>query len=142
MRRSYRMLQCEVPLQFLAPGNRDSRGRGNPDLTADANWLPLGTTPNHPEYPAAHACITSAVSHLIAGYFGTPKVHIVVDSLSFKDGTHTHSFEDTHDFFDEVFWARVYAGFHYYHSLVDGGELGRKVAAQLESRYFRAADDR
>ena len=127
---------------FWRPVTAIPTGGGNPDLTADANWLPLGTTPNHPEYPAAHACITSAVSHLIAGYFGTHKVHIVVDSLSFKDGTHTHSFDDTHDFFDEVFWARVYAGFHYYHSLVDGGELGRKVAAQLESRYFRSADDR
>ena len=127
---------------FWRPVTAIPTGGGNPDLTAEVNWLPLGTTPNHPEYPAAHACITSAVSQLIAGYFGTHKVHIVVDSLSFKDGTHTHSFDDTRDFFDEVFWARVYAGFHFYHSLVDGGELGRKVAAQLESRYFRSADDR
>ena len=127
---------------FWRPVTAIPAGGGDPDLTADANWLPLGTTPNHPEYPAAHACVTSAVSHLIADYFGTSQVHIVVDSLSFKDGTHIHTFENTHDFFDEVFWARVYAGFHYYHSLVDGGELGRKVAAQLERRYFRSADDR
>jgi hypothetical protein len=79
---------------------------------------------------------------LIAAYFGTSKVHIVVDSLAFKDGPHTHTFDDTRDFFDEVFWARVYAGFHYYHSLVDGGELGKKVAAQVESRYGRSAEGR
>jgi hypothetical protein len=53
-------------------------------LTSETVWLPLGTTPNRPEYPAAHACITSAVSHLIAGYFGIPKVHIVVDSLALR----------------------------------------------------------
>src|ERR1700743_96910 len=55
---------------FWRPVTAIPAGGGNPDLTADANWLPLGTTPNHPEYPAAHACITSAVLHLIAGYFG------------------------------------------------------------------------
>jgi hypothetical protein len=79
---------------------------------------------------------------LIAGYFGTPKVHIVMDSLAFKDGPHTHSFDDTHDFLDEVFWARVYAGFHFYHSLVDGRKLGKKVAAQVERRYLGSAVDR
>ena len=127
---------------FWRPVTAIPAGGGNPDLTADPAWLPLATTPNHPEYPAAHACITSAVSHLIAGYFGTSKVHIVVDSLAFTDGPHTHTFDDTGDFLDEVFWARVYAGFHFYHSLVDGRELGKKVAAQVESRYFRSADDR
>jgi hypothetical protein len=127
---------------FWRPVTAIPAGGSNPDLTADPAWLPLGTTPNHPEYPAAHACVTSAVSHLIADYFGTSKVHIVVDSLAFKDGTHTHSFDDTGDFLDEVFWARVYAGFHFYHSLVDGRELGKKVAAQVESRYFRSAVDR
>jgi len=74
-------------------------GGGNPDLIADPNWLPLGTTPNHPEYPAQHGCISSAIAHLIEGYFGTQKVHIVVDSLAFPDGVHTHSFDDTRDMF-------------------------------------------
>jgi hypothetical protein len=127
---------------FWRPVTAIPAGGGNPDLTADPAWLPLGTTPNHPEYPVAHACITSAVSHLIAGYFGTSKVHIVVDSLAFKDGPHTHTFDDTGDFLDEVFWARVYAGFYYYRFLVDGRELGKKVAAQVERRYFRSDVDR
>jgi len=27
------------------------------DLPADPSWLPLGVTPAHPEYPAAHGCV-------------------------------------------------------------------------------------
>lgn len=122
---------------FWRPVTAIVAGGGNPDLIADTNWTPLGNTPNHPEYPAAHGCVTSAVSSVIRAYFRTPKVQIVVDSLAFGDGVHTHVFENTRDLFREVFRARIYAGFHYRHSLIDGGRLGRKVARQLNVKYFR-----
>ena len=77
---------------FWRPVTAIPVGGGNPDLAADPAWLPLGITPNHPEYPAAHACVTGALSHAVEGYFGTPKVQVVVDSLVFKDAvTHTPS---------------------------------------------------
>lgn len=125
---------------FWRPITAIPAGGGNPELSADPSWLPLAATPNHPEYPAQHGCITSAISHLIEGYFGTPEVHMVVDSLVFPDGIDTHIFENTHDLFPEVFWARIYSGFHFHHSLVDGGRLGKKVAEQLERKYFRPVD--
>jgi hypothetical protein len=123
---------------FWRPVTAIRVGGGNPDLIADPNWTPLGTTPSHPEYPAAHGCVTGAVSHLIAGYFRTRKVHVVTDSLVTNT---THTFENTRDLFDEVFWARIFAGFHYHHSLVDGGELGEDVSEQLLRNYFRRLDD-
>ena len=43
--------------------------------------------------------------------------------------------------FEEVFWARVYAGFHYHHSVEDGGTLGRRVSTQLFRRRFRGLGD-
>jgi hypothetical protein len=114
---------------------------GGPNLTADASWQPLGVTPNHPEYPAAHGCVTGAVSEMIAGYFGTTKLPIVVDSLAFQDGTHTHTFQDTRDLMDEVFWARMYAGFHYHHSLEVGRDLGTAVARGILENHFRLQFD-
>jgi len=126
---------------FWRPVTAIPAGGGNAELTADTAWTSLGITPNHPEYPAAHACVTSALSHLIEGYFGTSNVRIVVDSLVFTDGVHTHVFENTNDLFAEVFWARIYAGFHYYHSLEDGGTLGRRVSRQLLRRHFRVVGD-
>jgi len=122
---------------FWRPVTAIRDGGGNPDLIADSNWTPLGVTPNHPEYPAAHACATSTVSRLVRDYFGTRKVRIVVDSLAFGDGVHTHTFDDTTDWFEEVFWARIYAGFHYQHSLEDGGAMGRRVSKQLFRKNFR-----
>jgi hypothetical protein len=112
---------------FWRPVTAIRVGGGNSNLVEDDDWTPLGITPNHPEYPAAHGCVTGAVSSLIRDYFRTRRVRVVVDSLVFSDGVHTHTFDDTRDLFEEVFWARIYAGFHYHHSLEDGGALGRRV---------------
>ena len=121
---------------FWRPVTATIAGGGNSDLQADPAWLPLAATPTHPEYPAAHACASGAVSTLLAGYFGTTKVHFVADSTAFQDGVHTHTFEDSRDLIDEVFWARIYAGFHYYHSLRDGEQLGTTIARELLRNHF------
>lgn len=122
---------------FWRPVTAIPAGGGNGNLTADATWLPQGTTPNHPEYPAAHGCLTGSVSQMFVEYFGTTKVHFVVDSPGFN----AHNFEDTNDFLNEVRWARIYAGFHYFTSVMDGGELGQKVAKHVARKYFRTWDD-
>jgi hypothetical protein len=113
------------------------------DLTADPTWTPAGgATPAHPEYPAAHGCVTGAVSNLIADFFGTTRVAIAVDSKAFTDGLHQHAFTDTRDLMDEVFWARIYAGFHFYHSLEAGRQLGLSVAGQIVRNHFRSLQPR
>src|SRR5439155_24724942 len=110
---------------------------GNSELTADGGWTSLATTPNHPEYPAAHGCVTGVSSSLVEDFFGTRKVHVVVDNnTTFSDGVHTHAFENTAVWFEEVYWARILAGLHFHHSMQDGGTLGRQVAAQVLNHHF------
>ena len=123
---------------FWRPVTAIRAGGGNPELAADAGWTSLATTPNHPEYPAAHGCVTGVASQLIEDFFGTPKVRVVVDNTStFSDGVHTHTFESTADWMEEVYWARILAGLHFHHSLEDGAALGRQVAAQVFVNHFR-----
>ena len=128
---------------FWRPWGAIPVGGGNSEAVAEPNWIPLATTPNHPEYPAAHACITGAVSSLVADYFHTRKVHVVVTSSAFTgQAPHTHVFEDTGDWLTEVYWARIFAGFHFNHSLQDGAQLGRQVAEQLFENHFRVEGER
>ncbi len=122
---------------FWRPVTAIRAGDCNSELNADTNWTSLGTTPNHPEYPAAHGCATGVTSSLVENFFGTRRVRVVVDSTAFSDGVHTHTFFSTADWYHEVYWARIFAGFHFDHSLVDGGAIGRQVAAQLASKHFR-----
>ena len=49
------------PFQAIPQADSD----GNPDTVADPDWKPLGTTPNFPEYPSAHACHTTAVAEAL-----------------------------------------------------------------------------
>jgi len=119
---------------FWRPVTAIRAGGGNAKLEGDPNWTPLGITPAHPEYPAAHGCATGAVADIIAGFFGTHMVHFSVSSAVTNT---THSFDNTNDLVDEVENARIYAGFHYRHSVEDGRTLGGKVAAQELKKFFR-----
>lgn len=122
---------------FWRPVTAIRAGGGNPALTADPNWSPLVSTPAHPEYPSAHGCVTGAVSAILEGYFGTPNLHFSVDSLV----THTtHNFTSTLDLMHEVEVARIYSGFHYHHSVIQGRVLGIKVGHQVVQRFFAPAE--
>ena len=127
----------------IGSGTSGTFGLLSTDLPADPAWAPSGgATPAHPEYPAAHACITGSVSTLIADFFGTTRVPVAIDSKAFTDGLHQHAFTDTRDLMDEVFWARFYAGFHFYHSLEAGRQLGQSVAGQVVRNHFRQLQPR
>jgi len=125
---------------FWRPVTAIPVGGGNSELTADPSWSAEAATPPHPEYPSAHSCFTTALASVIEGYFGTPNVHFVIDSLAFTPA-HTHVFDNIRDLPEEVFWARIYTGFHYYNSLKDGAALGQGVARQLLKNNFRPRND-
>jgi hypothetical protein len=129
---------AKFSFSFWRPVTAIQAGGDNPALTADPTWLPLGTTPSHPEYPAAHGCITGAVSTVLAGYFHTSKITFSVDSMVTNT---THTFTSTDQLVSEVEDARIYAGFHYHHSVVQGKLLGGRVAHHLMRRYFRRVED-
>jgi hypothetical protein len=112
---------------------------GNPDTSPDPDWLPLVTTPNHPEYPSAHGCVTGGLAETLAAFFGTSKLPISVDSA--VTGT-TRNFDNIQDWRTEVGNARIYAGFHYRFSVRQGLILGHKVAHNLIAHDFRSAHKR
>ena len=117
-------------------------GGANPGLVANPSFATPFPTPPHPEYPSAHSCVSTAIAYLIVGYFGTPKVHFMLDSLVFADGVHTHVFDNTNDLYKEVFWARIYAGFHFFYSVDDGDDIEPPRPRQiLENNLQRVGND-
>ena len=94
---------------------------GNPATEPDLTWAPLRTTPNHPEYPAAHAFHSSAVAAALRAFFGTDKVTFTLDSR--VTGT-TREYNSFHDAVKDVNLARTLAGFHFRNSCEEGSHLG------------------
>ena len=118
------------PVTAIPNGDID----GNPETEADPAWLPLAPTPPHPEFPAAHGCATGAIARTLESFFGTPNVKFSVNSAA----THTtHTYNNVGQLEAEAYWARIYAGFHYRHSLDEGFKLGHRVAKQLNQNFFQ-----
>ena len=107
---------------------------GNSATAPDPTWQPLRPTPNHPEYPAAHAFHSPAVAKALATFFGTDKVAFSLDSR--VTGT-TREYGSFHDAVKDVELARVLAGFHFRNSTLEGSSLGRMVAVYVADRYFQ-----
>lgn len=107
---------------------------GNAATTVDAAWTPVVPTPNHPEYPAAHGCVSGSMMTALAGYYGTPQV--TFDITSTVTGS-THSFTTTSAFVDEITLARIAGGMHFRTSTNDGAALGKNVAEWVLAHNFQ-----
>jgi hypothetical protein len=111
---------------------------GNDLTTADLSWTPLITTPNHPEYPAAHGCLTSSDAEVDAMLLDTHRIEIEVPGATGGGTTLTTSrhYATVEQLDREIVNARVWAGLHFRDSGETGVKLGRDVAHWTLDRYF------
>jgi hypothetical protein len=116
---------------------------GNAATSADPAWSPLLGTPNHPEYPAAHGCLTSALADVLANALGTQAIDATIWGATGGATTLTtqRHFADTQQLKDEIVNARVWAGLHWRNSVLAGEGIGDAVAGWSLDRYFGSLDD-
>lgn len=102
------------------------------NVIGDAMWLPLLTTPAHPEYPSAHAIFTSAFALGMSSVFG--------ENYKFTDhsydylGMNSRSFKSFRELGEEAGNSRFYGGIHYQQSIDKGLVQGRKVAENIVNK--------
>jgi hypothetical protein len=128
---------------------READTDGNPATVADPSWEslfaaatattpPLGTPP-FPDHPSGHGCLTGAVMHTFADFFGKDKVEVTVVSGRSLNGVPIppRTFERFSDVTQEVIDARVWGGIHFRTADVQGTVIGKKVAQWLQKHYFQ-----
>jgi membrane-associated phospholipid phosphatase len=81
----------------------------------DHDVKPLFPTPNHPSYPAAHGCLSTAEADILGYLF--PRDAAALDALA-----------------AEAAESRVWAGIHYRSDIVAGRALGHAVAEKVIAR--------
>jgi hypothetical protein len=118
------------PITAIRAGDTD----GNDATVGDPAWSPLLGTPNHPEYPSAHSCVTPAGGRVIARFLGTKQIDYTVPSLT---GLGDRHFNDVDDLQDEVSNARIWGGIHYRSAVEDGIMIGKKTANQVLAHHFQ-----
>lgn len=107
---------------------------GNPDTTADASWTPLFNTPQHPDYPSGHSCVSGAATTILANEFGERTRFDVTSDIMLGE---TRSFRRFSDALAEVVNARVFAGIHFRTACEDGTELGKQVGQFVLDHKFQ-----
>jgi hypothetical protein len=117
---------------------------GNPATVEQTGWRPLLTTPNHPEYPAAHGVITSAMAEVFRTFLGTNQIELDIHGFDATGPAGNlnavRHFDMPNDLRREIIDARLWAGLHYHFSGVAGVVLGRKVAKYDLRHAFRPID--
>jgi membrane-associated phospholipid phosphatase len=83
----------------------------------DPELKPLFPPPNHPSYPAAHGCLSTAAATVLAGVFPGDRDKLLAQGK-------------------EAAEARIWAGIHYRFDIEAGQEIGRKVASRTLDRAF------
>ena len=108
------------PITAITAGDQ-----GNPNTTADPNWVPLANTANDPSYPGAHATFSQAAATVLEDFFGTD-----VFSFSLTNATVglTRSFTSFSAAADEASASRIFAGQHFRYDEDAGQTLGSQVA--------------
>jgi len=99
---------------------------GNPGTAADPDWLPLITTPSHPEYPAGHPSQNGAAATVLLTHFGSRQTFTLTTagqpSRTYTSITQARSDADN---------ARVWGGMHYPSTVAISDALGAAIATYV-----------
>ena len=125
------------PVTAIQQGDTDGRS----DTVGDSNWLPFRTTPNHPEYPGAHACVSTAASDALRRFFHRNDTNFQMDAV-IGNVIYVHTFSRYTDAGAEARAARIFGGMHYDFSNEAGARIGRQIVQRMFARgFFRRRDD-
>ena len=114
----------------------------NPATTPDPGWSPLTATPNHPEYPSQHGCVTSALAQVLAYAVGSNEINATIWGSTAASPTGlvtSRTYTTVNALMDELVNARVWIGFHFRNSVKQGEKLGNGVADWELDRFFQPA---
>jgi hypothetical protein len=95
---------------------------------ADPTWTPLLPTPIFQEYPSAHSGVSNAAASVLASVYGNDTSFAVTSAGLPGVERNFTSFSSA---VQQVEDARIYAGFHFRFSCIDGATLGARVAEYI-----------
>lgn len=109
---------------------------GNPATAADSAWLPLITTPSHPEYPAGHPSQNGAGATVLLSQFG-PGQTFTLTTNGQPSRTYTSITQARSDGNN----ARVWGGMHYPSTVGISDALGEAIATYVNQNSMTRLSD-
>jgi hypothetical protein len=101
---------------------------GNPDTAADASWLPLITTPSHPEYPAGHPSLNGAAATVLLSHFDDAQTFTLTTKLPSGVSLPNRTYFSIAQARADGNNARVWGGMHYPSTVAISDAAGEAIA--------------
>ena len=99
---------------------------GNSDTDPDLSWVPLVTTPSHPEYPAGHPSQNGAAATVLLAYFRADQT-FTLTTLGQPSRTYNSITQARSDGNN----ARVWGGMHYPSTVDISDAVGEAIATYV-----------
>ena len=111
---------------------------GNAETAPDPAWLPLVTTPSHPEYPAGHPALNGAAATVILSRFADVET-FTLTTPGQPDQTYTGISQARADGNN----ARIWGGMHYPSTVTVSDAAGEAIAEYVNTKSMQLlrADD-
>ena len=119
--------KTNIPVVAGVRGRRVKNSLTRPLEQAD--WTPLIVTPPYPDYSSGHATVSGASQRVLTTYFGND---MPVEGWSEAFGeTYVRRWPNFSAAADEANLARLWAGIHWRHAIVDGRQAGNAIGAYV-----------
>ena len=110
---------------------------GNAETAPDPNWLPLVTTPSHPEYPAGHPAQNGAAATVLVSHFADDQTFTLTTSgqpIQTYDGISQARADGNN--------ARIWGGMHYPSTVAVSDATGEAIAEYVDATSMQLLRDR
>ena len=116
------------PVTSIPLANSD----GNPNTFAESAWLPLVTTPSHPEYPAGHPSQNGAAATVLLRYFATQQ-----QTFTLTTGPTSRTYTSIAQARSDGNNARVWGGMHYPSTVAISDAEGEAIANYVNQNFMQ-----
>ena len=100
----------------------------NPNTVAEPEWLPLMTTPSHPEYPAGHPSLNGAAATVLLNHFQGKRQTFTLTTT----GQPARTYESIEQARSDGNNARVWGGMHYPSTVEISDAMGEAIANYVD----------
>ena len=105
---------------------------GNPNTNSDQAWLPLVTTPSHPEYPAGHPSLNGAAATVLLSYFAGGH-----QTFTLTTGPVSRTYTGIAQARADGNNARVWGGMHYPSTVAISDAEGEAIANYVNQNFMQ-----
>jgi len=105
---------------------------GNLDTAADPSWVPLVTTPSHPEYPAGHPSLNGAAATVLLAYFQRDQTFTLTTA-----GQPPRTYNSITQARTDGNNARVWGGMHYPSTVDISDAVGEAIAMYVNGHSMK-----